>query len=164
MSRVERSAGANGLHQEFLPISDNGVNTSTMGHKPHKAEAGAGLLPGRSGQRVGLTTAGIRVLRVGLSHLLWERGASGVEAHLRVLWGLRATGRALRGVQVKGRVALTAAAAGRACQRPVGGRTEPQPLKQRGALPRSPLPDLVSFPQYRGGNSLACYGKIAFLT
>lgn len=57
-----------------------------------------------------------------------------------------------------------AAAAGGACQRPVGGRTEFQLLKQRGSLPWAPLLDLVSFPQYRGGNSLACCGKIAFLT
>lgn len=73
-----------------------------MEHKPYKAEAGVGLLPGRRGQRVGLTTAGIRVLRVGLSHFLRERGAGGVEAHFRVLWGLRATGRALRRVKVEG--------------------------------------------------------------
>lgn len=97
---MEQSAGVNGLHQEFLPISDNSGNTSTMEHKPYKAETRVGLLPGWRGQRVGLTTAGIRVLRVGLSHLLRERRAGGVEAHLCVLWGLRATGRALRGVQV----------------------------------------------------------------
>lgn len=81
-------------------------------------------------------TAGIRVLRVGLSHLLRERGAGGVEAHLCVLWGLRAAGRALRGVQVEGRVALTAAAAaGGACERPVDNVIEPAGLRDGGVLP-----------------------------
>lgn len=55
---------------------------------------------------------------MGLSHLLGERGPSSVEAHLCMLWGLRATGRALWGVHVKWRVALTAASGG-ACQGPV---------------------------------------------
>lgn len=55
---------------------------------------------------------------MGLSHLLGERGASRVEAHLCMLWGLGATGGALWGVHVKWRVALTAASGG-ACQGPV---------------------------------------------
>lgn len=74
---------------------------------------------GRAGK--GLTAAGIRVFRVGLSHLLWERGAGGVEAHLCVLRGLRAAGCALGRVQVERRVTL-AAAAGGARQGPVGRR------------------------------------------
>lgn len=80
---------------------------------------------GRGGGRAGkgLTTAGIRVLRLGLPQLLGERRAGSMEAHLRVLRGLRATGCALGGVQVEWRVAL-AAAAGGACQGPVGRRKE----------------------------------------
>lgn len=64
--------------------------------KPHEVETRAFLHRGK-----GLTTAGIRVLRLGLSHLLGECGAGGVEAHLCVLWGLRAAGCALGGVQVE---------------------------------------------------------------
>lgn len=81
-----------------------------------------------------ILTAGIRVLRLGLSHLLRERGAGGVEAHLRVLRGLRAAGRALGGVQVEWRVAL-AAAAGGACQGPVDDVIEPAGLRDGGVLP-----------------------------
>lgn len=71
----------------------------------------------------GLTTAGIRILRLGLSYLLRKRGAGGMEAHLCMLRGLRAAGRALGGVQVEWGVALTAAAGG-ARQGPVGSRKE----------------------------------------
>lgn len=71
----------------------------------------------------GLTTAGIRILRLGLSYLLGKRGAGGMEAHLCMLGGLRAAGRALGRVQVERGVAL-AAAAGGACQGPVGRRKE----------------------------------------
>lgn len=54
-------------------------------------------------------TAGIRVLRLGLSSLLGESRATGMQAHLCVLWGLRATGCALGGVHVEWRMTLTAA-------------------------------------------------------
>lgn len=121
--------------------------------------------PGEEGQ--GLTTAGVRVLGLGLPHLLRERGPGGVEAHLRVLWGLRAAGRALRGVQVEGRVALAAAAAGGACQGPAGGGNEVQQLQQTGGPP-GPTPGPTFFPAGQGRDSLTgCeetyWGVIPFL-
>lgn len=81
-------------------------------------------------------TAGIRVLRLGLSHLLRERGASSVQAHLRMLRGLGPTGCALGRVHVERRVALTAAAGG-PCQGPVNNVIEPACLWDGRVLPAS---------------------------
>lgn len=111
-----------------LPIGDFSQSVTTVYMKwkgePHGQRQGPSFSPAREGKEgKELTTAGIRVLRLGLSHLLGECGAGGVEAHLCVLRGLRAAGCALGGVQVERRVAL-AAAAGGAGQGPVSRRKE----------------------------------------
>lgn len=133
-SRVGQVAGAFKCQCTFsgqlLPANVLSVGTfcllvttasSQMEAQPPRNRDGGLAYPWQGWERETLTTAGVRVLRLGLSHLLGERGAGGVEAHLRVLRGLRATGRALGGVQVERRMAL-AAAAGGARQGPVGRR------------------------------------------
>lgn len=67
-------------HWAGLPVGAKGT--------PRGAEVEACVPRGEGRAGKGLTAAGVRVLRLSLSHLLWERGAGGVEAHLRVLRGL----------------------------------------------------------------------------
>lgn len=94
---------------------------------------------------------------MGLSHLLGERGASRVEAHLCMLWGLGATGGALWGVHVKWRVALTAASGG-ACQGPVdrnevsaASRSSPHSLHANLSLYAQASPEIaVAFCSSKG--------------